>query len=268
MQGRSSRNGSPTTTRNALTRRWDIRRRRPSRLTTEWALFAAHHRLACPAEEWERLKIGGGAPRIMCRHGWLMLYHGVHDLPQMNTGRTARCVTQPARWCYRRSIRTGLFIVRRSPCSFPKVRSSARVWSRTSCFPPASIVATILTRPIASTSITAWRTIELAWRVWTCRRRCHTAQPPAVHNRRRTRLSYVAFARRAGAGCVGPRAGSRQTGIKMPVGRQDVAAATPNIAAVAVANKNGSWRTLKERRLIDQATLTALKSRLARTASI
>jgi len=87
-------------------------------------------------------------------------------------------------------------------------------------------------------------------------------------HRRRTRLSYVAFARRAGAGCVGPRAGSRQTGTKMPVGRQDAAAATPNIAAVAVANKNGSWRTLKARRLIDQATLTALKSRLARTASI
>jgi predicted GH43/DUF377 family glycosyl hydrolase len=43
--------------------------------------FVAHNRLACPEEEWERLKIGGGAPPIMCRHGWLMIYHGVHDIP-------------------------------------------------------------------------------------------------------------------------------------------------------------------------------------------
>jgi predicted GH43/DUF377 family glycosyl hydrolase len=50
--------------------------------------FVAHHRLACPEAGWERLKIGGGAPPIMCRHGWLMLYHGVHDLPE--PGRTGR----------------------------------------------------------------------------------------------------------------------------------------------------------------------------------
>ena len=46
--------------------------------------FVAHHRLACPAADWERLKIGGGAPPIMGRHGWLVLYHGVHDIPQAN----------------------------------------------------------------------------------------------------------------------------------------------------------------------------------------
>jgi predicted GH43/DUF377 family glycosyl hydrolase len=50
--------------------------------------FVAHHRLACPEAGWERLKIGGGAPPIMCRHGWLMIYHGVHDLPE--PGRTGR----------------------------------------------------------------------------------------------------------------------------------------------------------------------------------
>ncbi len=43
--------------------------------------FVAHHRLARPEAGWERLKIGGGAPPIMCRHGWLMIYHGVHDIP-------------------------------------------------------------------------------------------------------------------------------------------------------------------------------------------
>jgi predicted GH43/DUF377 family glycosyl hydrolase len=44
--------------------------------------FVSHRRLACPVAEWERLKIGGGAPPILCRHGWLMLYHGVHAISQ------------------------------------------------------------------------------------------------------------------------------------------------------------------------------------------
>jgi predicted GH43/DUF377 family glycosyl hydrolase len=42
--------------------------------------FVAHHRLAYPEAGWERLKIGGGTPPIMCRHGWLIIYHGVHDI--------------------------------------------------------------------------------------------------------------------------------------------------------------------------------------------
>jgi beta-1,2-mannobiose phosphorylase / 1,2-beta-oligomannan phosphorylase len=41
--------------------------------------FVAHHRLACPVAGWEQLKIGGGTPPIQCRHGWLVLYHGVHQ---------------------------------------------------------------------------------------------------------------------------------------------------------------------------------------------
>ena len=40
-------------------------------------LFNSHHRLATPVEPWESLKIGGGTPPIMTRHGWMMLYHGV-----------------------------------------------------------------------------------------------------------------------------------------------------------------------------------------------
>jgi predicted GH43/DUF377 family glycosyl hydrolase len=40
-------------------------------------LLNSHHRLATPVSPWERLKIGGGAPPILCRHGWLVLYHGV-----------------------------------------------------------------------------------------------------------------------------------------------------------------------------------------------
>ena len=29
---------------------------------------------------WERLKIGGGTPPVLTRHGWLILYHGVSEL--------------------------------------------------------------------------------------------------------------------------------------------------------------------------------------------
>ncbi len=42
--------------------------------------FTAHDRLASPVSDWERLKIGGGTPPIMTRHGWLIVYHGVSDL--------------------------------------------------------------------------------------------------------------------------------------------------------------------------------------------
>jgi predicted GH43/DUF377 family glycosyl hydrolase len=41
-------------------------------------LFNSHHRLATPVEPWEALKIGGGTPPMMTRHGWMILYHGVH----------------------------------------------------------------------------------------------------------------------------------------------------------------------------------------------
>ncbi|MDE3074504.1 MAG: glycosidase, partial [Chloroflexota bacterium] len=38
----------------------------------------AHHRLMSPRAYWERIKVGGGAPPILTRHGWLVIYHGVH----------------------------------------------------------------------------------------------------------------------------------------------------------------------------------------------
>ena len=31
---------------------------------------------------WERLKIGGGTPPILTRHGWLVIYHGVSELAE------------------------------------------------------------------------------------------------------------------------------------------------------------------------------------------
>jgi len=42
--------------------------------------FTYHHRLATPASPWERLKIGGGTPPILTRHGWLIVYHGVSEM--------------------------------------------------------------------------------------------------------------------------------------------------------------------------------------------
>ncbi len=41
------------------------------------AKFTSHYRLACPESPWEALKIGGGAPPVLTKHGWLMVYHGV-----------------------------------------------------------------------------------------------------------------------------------------------------------------------------------------------
>jgi predicted GH43/DUF377 family glycosyl hydrolase len=41
--------------------------------------FTSHHRLATPVMPWERLKIGGGAPPILTKHGWLIVYHGVGE---------------------------------------------------------------------------------------------------------------------------------------------------------------------------------------------
>ena len=39
--------------------------------------FDSHRQLAYPVAPWETLKIGGGTPPILTRHGWLTLYHGV-----------------------------------------------------------------------------------------------------------------------------------------------------------------------------------------------
>lgn len=53
--------------------------------------FGSHHRLATPVAPWERLKIGGGTPPILTRHGWLTVYHGVSELPAIaGSGRQLR----------------------------------------------------------------------------------------------------------------------------------------------------------------------------------
>ena len=53
--------------------------------------FTSHHRLATPVSPWERLKIGGGTPPILTRHGWLIVYHGVSDLAEPGSGAHQLC---------------------------------------------------------------------------------------------------------------------------------------------------------------------------------
>ena len=53
--------------------------------------FTSHHRLAAPIAPWEQLKIGGGTPPMLTRHGWLILYHGVSEMTEPgNSGHELR----------------------------------------------------------------------------------------------------------------------------------------------------------------------------------
>lgn len=63
--------------------------------------FVSHRRLACPVADWERLKIGGGTPPVICRHGWLLLYHGVHSLPQADREAPKLCYSAGAMVLFR-----------------------------------------------------------------------------------------------------------------------------------------------------------------------
>jgi predicted GH43/DUF377 family glycosyl hydrolase len=54
-------------------------------------LFNSHHRLAAPVSPWERLKIGGGAPPILTRYGWLIVYHGVSEIEKASNDEHQLC---------------------------------------------------------------------------------------------------------------------------------------------------------------------------------
>ncbi|HUW77582.1 MAG TPA: hypothetical protein VMV52_02390 [Candidatus Nanopelagicaceae bacterium] len=47
--------------------------------------FTSLHRLAAPVSPWELLKIGGGTPPILTKHGWLVVYHGVSEALKPNS---------------------------------------------------------------------------------------------------------------------------------------------------------------------------------------
>jgi predicted GH43/DUF377 family glycosyl hydrolase len=53
--------------------------------------FTFHHRLASPVSPWERLKIGGGTPPILTRHGWLIVYHGVSEIVEPGADNHTLC---------------------------------------------------------------------------------------------------------------------------------------------------------------------------------
>jgi predicted GH43/DUF377 family glycosyl hydrolase len=58
--------------------------------------FMSHHRLAIPVAPWELLKIGGGTPPILTRHGWLIVYHGVSDVAEPDSAGHQFCYSAGA----------------------------------------------------------------------------------------------------------------------------------------------------------------------------
>lgn len=56
-----------------------------------FGLLNSHHRLASPVEPWERLKIGGGTPPVLTKHGWMIIYHGVSEIEQQNKDKHQLC---------------------------------------------------------------------------------------------------------------------------------------------------------------------------------
>ena len=43
--------------------------------------FESNSPLALPEAAWEKIKIGAGTPPVLCKHGWLLIYHGVRQTP-------------------------------------------------------------------------------------------------------------------------------------------------------------------------------------------
>lgn len=57
----------------------------------KYAKFTSNHRLALPTEPWENLKIGAGAPPLLTKLGWLIVYHGVHELEGSTASKPKLC---------------------------------------------------------------------------------------------------------------------------------------------------------------------------------
>ena len=150
---------------------------RPWRTVSRYHLchFGSHHRLATPVAPWERLKIGGGTPPILTRHGWLTIYHGVSELSASSGSARELCYS------------AGVLVLSeeastRYPLSFAGAGANTGVAAGTprgsspmSCFPPASIDATISAHRIASTFTMGWPTTGSAWRDSMYRSACRQA---------------------------------------------------------------------------------------------
>jgi hypothetical protein len=128
----------------------------------------SHHRLATPVSPWERLKIGGGTPPILTRHGWLIVYHGVSEMEKPRDGE------------HQLRYSAGVMVLSKEHPQVIRYRSVEPVLTPTlpqecsgtvptSCSRPASTGATISAYPIASTFIMGWLTAGLVSHVSTCR---------------------------------------------------------------------------------------------------
>ncbi|MEB0249599.1 glycosidase, partial [Mucilaginibacter sp. 5B2] len=48
--------------------------------------FEANSPLALPEADWEKIKIGAGTPPVLTKLGWLLIYHGVHQMETSGDG--------------------------------------------------------------------------------------------------------------------------------------------------------------------------------------
>ena len=78
--------------------------------------FTSHHRLASPVAPWERLKIGGGTPPILTRHGWLVIYHGVGEAAEPSSGKPQAALLGRGDGALRGASASSSAIARRSRC--------------------------------------------------------------------------------------------------------------------------------------------------------
>jgi predicted GH43/DUF377 family glycosyl hydrolase len=56
----------------------------------DYCYFSSHMKLASPTYNWEKLKIGTGAPPVLTNLGWMVIYHGVSNLKH-HQGRKKIC---------------------------------------------------------------------------------------------------------------------------------------------------------------------------------
>ena len=154
-------------------------------------LFNSHHRLASPVKSWARLKVGAGTPPILTRLGWLLIYHGVSEMPGVPSDPPRLCYSagvmllakdQPQQIRYRSS----------QPILTPSYRRNAAERSPMSSFPLASIAGMIWVCQTASIFITAWRTAVSGSRVWIYPMACRPRAFPPMRKARSSLPSRLA----------------------------------------------------------------------------
>ena len=105
--------------------------------------FTSHHRLATPVSPWERLKIGGGTPPILTRHGWLIVYHGVSEMAEPGNDKHELCYSAGVMVLSKEHPQVILLSFHEAGVDAGRCRRNARGRSHMSCSPLASTGATI-----------------------------------------------------------------------------------------------------------------------------